>query len=386
MSLSSLQSQIALGEDSKRQFKRDMTNADALAAEMAAFSNSEGGVIYLGVEDNGSLTGLSLEDVARLNQLISNAASQHIRSPITVQTENIALDNGRLVIVLTIPKGLDKPYFDRNGVIWLKTGADKRRVHSKEELRRLFQSTDLVHADEVPTTARLSALDPYSLAEFLQKTYSLELPEKEANLLRLLQNMNLASDDGFLNLAGVLLFSKHPDWIKPAFIVKAVSFPSTALHDSQYNDSEDISGRLREQFEQSLAFIMRNLHKRQGDQDFNSLGEPEIPRIVFEELLVNALIHRDYFISAPIRVLVFTDRIEMISPGHLPNHLTVEKVKAGNSNLRNPILASFVAKNILPYRGLGSGILRALAAWPQIDFEDQREANLFKVVVWRPPA
>lgn len=384
MNLSTLQSQIALGEDSKRQFKRNMTNVDALAAEMAAFSNSEGGVIYLGVEDDGSLTGLSFEEVARLNQLISNAASQHIRSPITVQTENIALDNGRLVIALTIPKGLDKPYFDRNGVIWLKTGADKRRVHSKEELRRLFQSVDLLHADETPTTAQLDALDRYSFAEFLQKTYSLDLPEQEADLLRLLQNMNLASNHGCLNLAGVLLFSKHPDWIKPAFIVKGVSLPSTVLQDSQYNDSEDINGRLREQFEQSLAFIMRNLHKRQGTQSVNSIGEPEVPRIVFEELLVNALIHRDYFISAPIRVLVFTDRIEIISPGHLPNHLTIEKIKAGNSNLRNPILASFVAKNILPYRGLGSGILRALAAWPRIDFEDQREANLFKVTVWRP--
>lgn len=384
MNLSSLQSQITLGEDSKRQFKRNMTNVDALAAEMAAFSNSEGGVIYLGVEDDGSLTGLSFEEVARLNQLISNAASQHIRSPITVQTENIALDNGRLVIALTIPKGLDKPYFDRNGVIWLKTGADKRRVHSKEELHRLFQSADLLHADETPTTAQLDALDRYSFAEFLQKTYSLDLPEQEADLLRLLQNMNLASNHGCLNLAGVLLFSKHPDWIKPAFIVKGVSLPSTVLQDSQYNDSEDINGRLREQFEQSLAFIMRNLHKRQGTQSVNSIGEPEVPRIVFEELLVNALIHRDYFISAPIRVLVFTDRIEIISPGHLPNHLTVEKIKAGNSNLRNPILASFVAKNILPYRGLGSGILRALTAWPRIDFEDQREANLFKVTVWRP--
>jgi len=383
MNLLSLQSQIALGEDSKRQFKRDVTNADALAAEMAAFSNSEGGVIYLGVEDNGTLTGLSTEDVARLNQLISNAASQHIRSPIIVQTENLALDNGRLLIVLTVPKGLDKPYFDRHGVIWLKTGADKRRVHSKEELRRLFQSTDLVHADEVPTTARLDALDRYSFADFLQKTYSLNLPEKEPDLLRLLQNMNLASNEGFLNLAGVLLFSKRPDWIKPAFIIKAVSLPTTALHDSQYNDSEDIAGRLREQFDQAMAFIMRNLHKRQGDQGFNSVGEPEVPRIVFEELLVNALIHRDYFISAPIRVLVFPERIEIISPGHLPNHLTVEKVRAGNSNLRNPILASFVAKNILPYRGLGSGILRALATWPNIDFDDQRDANLFKVTIWR---
>lgn len=383
MNLATLQAQIALGEDSQRQFKRDVTNADALAAEMAAFSNSEGGVMYLGVEDDGTLSGLTLAEVSRLNQLISNAASQHIRSPITVQTENIALDSGRLVIRLTIPKGLDKPYFDRNGVIWLKTGADKRRVNSKEELRRLFQSTDLVHADEIPTSARLDTLDPYSFSSFLQKTYSLELPEKEADLLRLLQNMNLASETGFLNLAGVLLFSKHPDWIKPAFIIKAVSLPTTALQDTQYADSEDISGRLREQFDQSLAFIMRNLHKRQGEQSFNSVGEPEVPRIVFEELLVNALIHRDYFISAPIRVLVFPDRIEIISPGHLPNHLTIEKVKTGNSNLRNPILASFVAKNLLPYRGLGSGILRALAAWPKIDFEDQRDANLFKVTIWR---
>lgn len=383
MDRTTLQSQIALGEDSKRQFKRDVTNADALAAEMAAFSNSEGGVIYLGVEDNGTLTGLSTEDVARLNQLISNAASQHIRSPIIVQTENIALDNGRLVIVINVPKGLDKPYFDRHGVIWLKTGADKRRVHSKEELRRLFQSTDLVHANEVPTSARVDILDRYSFADFLQKTYSLDLPEKEPDLLRLLQNMNLASNEGFLNLAGVLLFSKRPDWIKPAFIIKAVNLPTNTLHDSQYNDSEDIAGRLREQFDQAMAFIMRNLHKRQGDQGFNSVGEPEVPRIVFEELLVNALIHRDYFISAPIRVLVFPERIEIISPGHLPNHLTVEKVRAGNSNLRNPILASFVAKNILPYRGLGSGILRALAAWPNIDFDDQRDANLFKVTVWR---
>ena len=383
MDRTTLQSQIALGEDSKRQFKRDVTNADALAAEMAAFSNSEGGVIYLGVEDNGTLTGLSTEDVARLNQLISNAASQHIRSPIIVQTENIALDNGRLVIVINVPKGLDKPYFDRHGVIWLKTGADKRRVHSKEELRRLFQSTDLVHANEVPTSARVDILDRYSFADFLQKTYSLDLPEKEPDLLRLLQNMNLASNEGFLNLAGVLLFSKRPDWIKPAFIIKAVNLPTNTLHDSQYNDSEDIAGRLREQFDQAMAFIMRNLHKRQGDQGFNSVGEPEVPRIVFEELLVNALIHRDYFISAPIRVLVFPERIEIISPGHLPNHLTVEKVRAGNSNLRNPILASFVAKNILPYRGLGSGILRALAAWPNIDFDDQRDANLFKVTIWR---
>src|SRR3990170_7048089 len=98
MKLKELKTQISLGEDSRRQFKQDVTNADALAAEMAAFSNSEGGVIYLGVADDGELPGLSRADVSRLNQLIGNAASQHVRSPLTVQTENIGVGDERVVI------------------------------------------------------------------------------------------------------------------------------------------------------------------------------------------------------------------------------------------------------------------------------------------------
>lgn len=97
MTLEELTAQIALGEDSRRQFKQDIHNTDALAAEMAAFANTDGGVILLGVADDGGLPGLSLTDVARLNQMISNAASQHIRSPLAVQTENIALgDDGQI--------------------------------------------------------------------------------------------------------------------------------------------------------------------------------------------------------------------------------------------------------------------------------------------------
>lgn len=107
---------IALGEDSTRQFKRDVTNGDVLAAEMAAFANSEGGTIFLGVDDDGNTPGLSPDDVKRLNQLIGNTASQSVRSPLTVSTKNVAIRSDRIVIVLTIPKGLDKPYFDRNGV------------------------------------------------------------------------------------------------------------------------------------------------------------------------------------------------------------------------------------------------------------------------------
>lgn len=118
----------------------------------------------------------------------------------------------------------------------------------------------------------------------------------------------------------------------------------------------DCAGPLGKMFADAHAFIMRNLHKVQAGRGVNSLGVPEIPAIVFEELLVNALVHRDYLINAPIRLFIFDDRIEIISPGSLPNNLTVDKIRTGNSNIRNPILVSFVAKGLLPYHGLGSGI------------------------------
>ncbi len=117
----------------------------------------------------------------------------------------------------------------------------------------------------------------------------------------------------------------------------------------------------------------------------NAPGVPEISESVLEELLVNALVHRDYLVSAPIRLFIFDNRIEIISPGHLPNNLTLEKIRTGNSNIRNPILVSYVAKGLLPYHGLGSGIKRALAVWPNIDFVDDRDGCLFTATIHRKP-
>jgi len=386
MTLRELKAQTSLGEDSRRQFKQDVTNPDALAAEMAAFSNSEGGIIFLGVTDDGQLLGFTPEDIRRLNQLIGNVAAQHIRSPLTVQTENVKLPGGKVVIMLTVPKGLDKPYFDKNGVIWLKSGADKRRVNSKEELRRVFQSVDQFHADELPTKAGIEKLDKWRFRDFLQEAYVQEFPQSAADLTRLLQNMDLATDDGHLNLAGVLLFAERPEWIKPQFILKAIRYPGNTIHATNYVDTEDFSGPLRKIFDGAMAFVMRNLRKVQAGRGVNAPGTSEIPPSVFEELLVNALVHRDYLVSASIRLFIFDDRIEIISPGHLPNNLTVDHIRLGISNIRNPILVSYVAKGILPYRGLGSGIKRALEDWPEISFTDDRDTCQFTAAVHRKAA
>jgi len=383
MNRTELLTQIALGEDSTHQFKVDMKNGESLAAEMAAFANSNGGTLFFGVADDGSAPGLSILDVSRINQLISNVASQQVRSPLTVKTENISLENSRIVIVLTVPKGIDKPYFDKNGVIWLKTGSDKRRVNSKEELRRLFQISDQFHADELPTKAGIEKLDKLRFRDFLKDVYKLEYPDSSTELMRLLQNMNLATDEGKLNLAGVLMFAERPEWIKPQFVIKAIRYPGNKIHVSDYLDSEDFSGSLRKVFDDAMGFVMRNLQKVQAGYGINEPGRPEIAEAVIEELLVNALVHRDYLISAPIRLFIFDNRIEIISPGHLPNNLTVEKIRTGNSNIRNPILVSYVAKGLLPYHGLGSGIKRALELWPQIDFLDDQEGCLFTVTIHR---
>jgi len=376
--------EIARGEDSSRQFKVDVKNPESLAAEMVAFANADGGRILIGVADDGSVPGLSAPDVRRINQLIGNVASQFVRSPIEVRTENVALDKGRVIIVLDVPKGIDKPYFDKNGVIWLKNGADKRRINSREELRRFFQFSPQFHADEMPTRAGVDVLDKLRFRDFLKREYGRDYPDSTGELAGLLKNLNLADDDGRLNLAGVLLFAEHPDWIVPQFVVKAVRFPGNAITSTEYADSEDFSGPLDKVFADALAFVMRNLHKvQEGGASVNSPGVSEVPKEVFEELLVNALVHRDYMVSAAIRLLIYDNRIEIISPGHLPNNLTVDKIQAGNSNIRNPVLMSFAAKKILPYHGLGSGIKRALERWPHIGFRDDRDGCLFVVTVWR---
>jgi ATP-dependent DNA helicase RecG len=373
---------LARGEDGKHQFKANFSNVDSLASEMVAFSNSGGGQVFIGINDNGTPAGLTKEDMGRLNQMVSNAASQSVRPPINPLTENIQLNEG-LVMVVTVLDGIRKPYMDNNGSIWTKSGADKRKVTAQEEMQRMFQSAGLIHGDEIPANGLTVAdLDLNYFRDFILKEYGEYWKEEdEVSLPKLLENMNLAKD-GNLNVAGALLFALKPQFRLPTFIIKAVTYPGSEIDEERYLDSEDLTGKIADVFQKAFGFISRNLKHIQGDQPVNSLGKLEIPKIVIEELLVNALIHRDYFISSPVRIFIFSDRVEIISPGHIPNNLTIENIKNGNSNIRNPILASFATK-ILPYRGLGSGIRRALREYPSIDFIDDKAGNMFKAIIHR---
>jgi ATP-dependent DNA helicase RecG len=372
---------VARGEDSRHQFKEDATNAISLGSEIVAFANSGGGQVFIGVANDGTIRGHDATSVDRLNQLIANAASNTVRPPINPLTENVPVATG-VVIVVTVPDGLSKPYMDNSGVIWVKSGSDKRRVTAREEMQRMFQNAQLIHGDDIPIPGTsIADIDLEYFRRFFRARFEQELEEQDLSLAQVLSNMRVVRDDT-LTVTGALLFAREPQVFLPVFHVKAVCYPGDDIHTTIYLDSADILGRIETQFEDALGFLLRNLHREQGGQGVNSLGQIEIPRIVLEELLANALIHRDYFVSAPIRIFVFDDRVEIISPGHLPNNLTIDNIRSGNSNIRNPILTSYATK-ILPYRGLGTGILRALKEYPAIDFVDDREGNQFRAVIRR---
>jgi len=374
---------IRRGEDSRHQFKRIVKHEAELAEDMVAFSNCDGGQIFVGVADDGTVTGLTPREVADLNKRISNAASQWVRPEPQILTKNIETPNG-LVVVIDVSPGIAKPYQDKDGNFWVKKGTDNRKATAREELQRMFQSSGLVHADALPVEDTSEAdIDLLVFADFYRLQYGETLERSGIPLKQLLCNLNLSAQDGRLNIAGLLFFGNQPQNRLPAFVIKAASFPDTDGTGEAYLDRVELAGKIAAQFRDAVAFLVNNTRRHQNGQSVNSIAEPEIPRIVWEELVANALIHRDYFVSAAIRIFVFPDRMEIISPGHLPNNLNVENIKAGNSNIRNPIIASFAAK-ILPYTGLGKGILRALRAYPHIDFIDDRDGNQFKVIVRRP--
>jgi predicted HTH transcriptional regulator len=372
---------LARGEDSRHQFKRDATNADSLAAELAALANSGGGCLLLGVADDGTVSGLDAAAVRRLNQLLSNAASQHVRPPLSPVSHNVLTAQG-LVMVVNVPDGLNKPYMDLQGRVWVKSGADKRHVTAREEMQRMFQRAGLLQADQVPVhNATAADIDERAFGRYFERRYGQSLEAAGLPVVQLMENLQLAQD-GAPNLAGLLLFGKQPQRLLQVCQIGAVWFPGTYLGDTRYLDSENIDGTLEEQFQRGMAFIKRSLHHVQAGRGFNTLGQLEVPEAAFVELLVNALVHRDFLVSATIRLFVFTDRVEIISPGHLPDSLTPEQIRTGVSNRRNKVLAEHAA-HILPYRGLGTGVPRALGAWPKIDLVDEREANQFRAVVWR---
>ena len=383
MQLAEIQTRIAAGEDSTTQFKQDITEADRLAEELAAFSNAEGGILFIGIADNGEVTGLSDQQVNRLNQLVSNAANENIKPPIYPLTETLNL-NGKHVMIVNVRKGGSRPYQTNKGIYLTKSGNDKRKM-SPEELRRLFAESSRLFADEeLLFNSKQADLNTQTFYEFLQKDNALawdDLENGKLELTTILENLELLRD-GHLTLAGNLIFGKLPQKHSPSFYVDCVHFHGNDIAGLDFIAKTTVKGTLSSQFENTMNFIRSNLRRVPLTEGFNAQTRLEMDELAISELLVNALVHRDYYIQSSIKIFIFNDRLEIISPGKLPNSLTVAKVKNGLAIHRNPILNS-ICKNVLPYSGYGSGIKRAFSLCPELELVNDTEQEAFRCILPR---
>ncbi len=404
-----------LAEAGKVQFKERVNDRYDIGCEMVAFCNSRGGQLVIGINDkSGVINALSYMELQETTNLLTSIASENVIPNVLIDVENVAVTGGAVVIA-TIPEGKNKPYHDNKGVIWVKNGADKRKVFDNSELAEMMSECGNFNPDEAAVqNATIEDLDADTIKLFLMnrfapvfkgknidelnmRDYSLnEMAEYIINgitIEKLLRNLRFIRPDGKLTVAAMLLFGKYTQRWLPMMTAKCISFIGNSVGGTQFRDKMhdmEIEGNLLHQFRTIMNFLTRNLRKVQVKKEFNSLGELEIPYESLTEYVVNALVHRSLNVKSPIRIFIFDNRIEIHSPGSLPNGLTVDDVKNGTSIPRNMFLFTN-ANYLLPYTGAGSGVRRALKYSPDAIFSngisDSRDithaANEFVITIPR---
>ena len=361
------------GEGKHCEFKSELVSPSQMAKELSSLANSGGGVLLLGVADNGEVVGLEREQLGRYQSKISNYATHNIKPMLRLDLANVEVD-GKWVIAIDVRHTDLAPYAADGKHYYIRQGADVQHA-APELLARLFARSRQIQLDESNTKALVAEQLAFSAFELYIDKVAAPQPlssDERADKLRLLQNRNLAESEYF-NLAGLLLFGNEPQHFYPSLAtVECCYFYSDSPSVSGFFDRESVVGRLELLFAGSMTFLRRNLRRRQVGSGFNQVGCLELAEEALIEAVVNALVHRDLSQQASVKIFLFPNRLEIISPGRLPNHLTVAKISAGSAIARNQTLHA-VAQRILPYSGLGTGIRRIQVQEPGAKFIDQDE-------------
>ena len=399
--------QIKAGEVSGVQFKERILDKYDIACELVAFSNSHGGKLVVGIKDKtGEINALSYSEVQETTNLLSDIASENVVPSILIKIDTVEVEDGNLVVA-TVKEGLNKPYHDNKGIVWVKNGADKRKVFDNAELAEMMTDCGSFAPDEAGVRdATVNDLDATTIKQFLGNRFDRVLEKKgltgdafnEASLdmicsaiakghdcEKILRNLRFIRPDGSLTVAAMLLFGKYTQRWLPMMTAKCICFAGNSIGSKVFRDKvndADMEGNLLHQYDTIMDFFTRNLHNVQVGDEFNSMGKLEIPYTSLVEFTVNSLVHRSLNMKAPVRIFIFDNRVEIHSPGALPNGLTIDDIKAGTSMPRNMFLFNN-AIYLLPYTGVGSGITRALDEDVNVTFMNNDKAQEFVITVWR---
>ncbi len=372
------------GETMYAEFKSAAAHPESLATTFISFLNTEGGVLWLGIEDDGTVSGVADVDAAR--QRVDQILTNNITPRATAFVEQVEV-GGRRLLKITLSRGLDRPYYTQRGQCYVRQNSGKR-LASREEIRRMYMAVRSFYFDESALTGTgLADVDLPVFDTFLAAAYGVteDTHRPEDELARLLRNLKCMAGDE-LTVAGVLLFGRQPQRMLPTARMEFARFEG-AIAGEIILDRKTIEGRLPQQLDQMESLLRLHLRDAGVIRGFGPEVQAELPPEMLRESLTNALVHRDYSLSAPVRVILFDDRLEIHSPGQLPNGVSVENVRAGIHVERNPIILSLMSKLGLMTR-LGTGIVRIfrLAAergLPEPELEE-RVAE-FVVTLYRMP-
>ncbi len=356
---------ISMGEGQQREFKQRIDNLESIAGEIVAFANSDGGSLFVGVEDSGGIVGLSDPDA--VFQTLSQLCRDRCIPPVSPVMEIFSVDE-KSIIVLTVDPAFNgqKPYRTAGGRFYLRVGRDKRDATGRE-LIRIAQASGELHYDESPVLGtELEDISRKSFDAYHQVQFGLTLEEQlnQSGMAwpRLLQNMRLLHDlDGRYvpSVAALLIFGHSPQRWMPQSRLSAVAF-SGEDEDSDILDRREIMGRLPEIIEDTRAFLERNIRMPAIEHGFGREDILLYDRKALGEAVVNAIAHRDYSLSgSQIRIFLFRNRIEVRSPGRLPNSITLDNIRLGVHAERNRAIATLLTQ--LGYMSaIGTGVPRLI--------------------------
>lgn len=338
-------------ENLHTEFTASSADPDKLARDLVCFANTDGGQLVVGVAESREVVGV--DDVDELLLRVDDVAYQRCRPPVTVVPEVLDVA-GRRVVVVNVPKGDQRPYATASGQYYVRSGSRCRQA-SREELLRLFQGARSLFYDEQPIPGlTLGDLDMESIQDYLETTGQEDLAD---DLPRLLAAWGLY-DGTSPTVGGVVLFGRRPQQVLESSAVVLAAFAGTDTG-GDLRDRKDVTGDLFEvirQVEGFLALHLRTAHRVRG---FEPERAPEIPLAALREAVVNALVHRDYTIPAPVRIFVLADRVEVHTPGRPPNTVDADAMRAGVHVPRNPHIYSRVVDASLATRA-GTGIRRIM--------------------------
>lgn len=363
---------IRNGEDSTVEFKRDgITNYD-LAKELVSFLNLEGGAVLLGVEDDGAISGVSRGHVEEwVAELCRTKIEPRVIPLLSWVKDAVA---GKDVLAIRVTQGPDKPYarvHKERRTYYIRVGSTCREA-SREELERMYQAAGRLHYGLKPTPgATMDALDMRRLTQYLQQILGGPAPAESdlegwERLLANLEMMTISAGQPVATVNGILLFGKHPNRYVPQAGVRAICYPGVEPEYATRADENlrgpmtalrTADGSLVEAglIEQVLDFVRRNTHPTARLEGARRVDRWDYPQEVIRETIVNALVHRDYTITGTdVTLTIFSDRLEVRSPGSLPNTVTIDGMKAGVRYARNQTLVNVMRDyNYVDARGMG---------------------------------